>query len=89
MTKKYGPVLFSKGWKLIPLVGVKVDGIITGRKSKIVVTQVFKNVEDIPIEAIYKFPLPHDYTSLNFDIFSYKNGQGFYIGNRKWNFAVQ
>ncbi len=42
----------------IPLTGVKVSGDILGRSARIKVAQTFKNVEDKPIEAVYRFPLP-------------------------------
>jgi Ca-activated chloride channel family protein len=53
----------------IPLTGVDVTGTITGRAAKIKIRQHFKNIDNKPIEAIYKFPLPEDATVCGFKIF--------------------
>ena len=42
----------------VPLTAVKVEGNIAGRGAKVKIIQSFKNKEDQPIEAVYKFPLP-------------------------------
>lgn len=42
----------------IPLIGVKVEGDIAGRGAKVRVVQSFRNEEDKPVEAVFKFPLP-------------------------------
>lgn len=42
----------------IPLLGVQVSAEITGMASQVVIRQRFQNQEDIPVEAVYVFPLP-------------------------------
>lgn len=42
----------------VPLTSVKVEGNIAGRGAKVKIFQTFKNGEDKPVEAVYKFPLP-------------------------------
>ncbi len=42
----------------VPLTAVRVEGNIAGRGAKVKIIQNFKNGEDKPIEAVYKFPLP-------------------------------
>jgi len=44
----------------IPLRGVHVEGVITGRAAKVKVRQHFTNSDTNPMEAIYKFPLPEN-----------------------------
>jgi len=50
--------LYTKESALVPLTGVKVEGEIVGRGTRVRVTQRFINREDKPVEAVYKFPLP-------------------------------
>jgi len=50
--------LLTKDGVAIPLTGVEVSGDITGRATKIKVSQHFRNTEPRPLETIYKFPLP-------------------------------
>ena len=40
------------------LTAVRVEGNIAGRGARVKIIQSFKNGEDKPIEAVYKFPLP-------------------------------
>ena len=42
----------------VPLEGVKVHGEILGHASRITTTQRFRHAEQVPIEAVYVFPLP-------------------------------
>src|SRR3972149_10663677 len=42
----------------VPLTAVRVEGNISGRGAKVKIIQRFKNGEEKPIEAVYKFPLP-------------------------------
>lgn len=42
----------------IPLKGVEVRGGIIGRSARVRISQYFKNEEEKPLEAVYKFPLP-------------------------------
>lgn len=42
----------------VPLVGVNVTGDIVGRGARVKVAQRFRNTEDSPVEAVYRFPLP-------------------------------
>src|SRR3990170_6403234 len=42
----------------VPLTAVRVEGNIAGRGEKVKIVQSFKNGENQPIEAVYKFPLP-------------------------------
>ncbi|MCX7634784.1 MAG: VIT and VWA domain-containing protein, partial [Syntrophales bacterium] len=50
--------LFHNNGGLIPLEGVEAHGDIAGRAAKVQLRQRFHNREGIPIEAVYKFPLP-------------------------------
>jgi len=50
--------LLQKNGKHIPLEGVEVQGDIVGRGATVQMRQRFRNVEDKPIEVVYKFPLP-------------------------------
>jgi len=50
--------LTTRDGERIPLVGVTVRGEIVGRGARVTVTQVFRNEEGKPVEAVYKFPLP-------------------------------
>jgi len=50
--------LLQKNGRHIPLEGVEVQGDIVGRGAKVQMRQLFRNVEDKPIEVVYKFPLP-------------------------------
>lgn len=43
---------------IIPLTGVNVSAVLIGRGAKVKVVQEFKNNEEKPLEAVYKFPLP-------------------------------
>ncbi|GAA3463157.1 VIT domain-containing protein [Saccharothrix longispora] len=42
----------------LPLEAVEVEAAITGLASRTVLTQVFHNPHDVPLEATYVFPLP-------------------------------
>jgi Ca-activated chloride channel family protein len=53
----YAGLLSSNGAP-VPLEGVKVYGDIIGRGAKVKICQHFRNIEQNPIEAVYKFPLP-------------------------------
>jgi Ca-activated chloride channel family protein len=53
-----GAGLFQIDGGAIPLEGVEVQGDIIGRGAKVTLRQRFRNVEDNPIEVVYKFPLP-------------------------------
>ncbi|MBM3173647.1 MAG: VWA domain-containing protein [Chloroflexi bacterium] len=50
--------LLTKESVAIPLIGVEVNGVITGRSAKVKVKQHFVNRDTSPVEAVYKFPLP-------------------------------
>jgi Ca-activated chloride channel homolog len=50
--------LFSDKSKPVPLMGVAVSGDVQGRGARVKVSQRYRNTENTPIEAIYKFPLP-------------------------------
>ena len=52
----------------IPLEGVSVRGHITGRSVKVTVSQTYRNTESVPVEAIYKFPLPDESAVCGFRI---------------------
>jgi len=52
----------------IPLEGVSVHGHITGRSVKVTVAQTYRNTESVPVEAIYKFPLPDESAVCGFRI---------------------
>jgi Ca-activated chloride channel family protein len=56
MKESFG--LFSEKSEPIPLVGVAVTGDIQGRGAKIKLCQRFRNDEKLPVEAVYRFPLP-------------------------------
>ena len=49
ISQKAGPV---------PLTGLKVEADILGRGARVQVCQKFRNREENPVEAVYKFPLP-------------------------------
>jgi Ca-activated chloride channel family protein len=64
---KNDPGLYPEnGENPIPLLGVHVTGDVTGRGSRIRLIQRFRNAETIPIEAVYKFPLPENATVCGF-----------------------
>jgi Ca-activated chloride channel homolog len=42
----------------LPLEGVKVHAEILGHASRVTMAQRFRNTEDVPIEAVYVFPVP-------------------------------
>jgi Ca-activated chloride channel family protein len=50
--------LFQENGAPIPLEGVEVHGDIAGRAVTVRIRQRFRNAESLPIEAVYKFPLP-------------------------------
>jgi len=50
--------LLTKESVAIPLRGVEVKGVITGRAAKVKVRQHFTNLDASAVEAVYKFPLP-------------------------------
>jgi Ca-activated chloride channel family protein len=50
--------LFQENGDAIPLEGVDVQGDIAGRGARIQMRQRFRNIEEKPIEAVYKFPMP-------------------------------
>lgn len=59
-------ILFQKDGKAVPLAGVEVQGDIIGRGAKVIISQKFRNTEEKPIEAVYKFPLPENATVCGF-----------------------
>ena len=52
--------LFTKESVAIPLRGVEVKAVITGRAAKVKVRQRFTNLDVSAVEAVYKFPLPEN-----------------------------
>jgi Ca-activated chloride channel homolog len=52
--------LLTKESVAIPLKGVEVKGVITGRAAKVKVKQHFANADTNAVEAVYKFPLPEN-----------------------------
>jgi Ca-activated chloride channel family protein len=48
----------EKGRQPIPLEGVRVRGRISGVLSRVTVEQRYRNAEEIPVEAVYIFPMP-------------------------------
>lgn len=64
--KNFG--LVSTGENPVPLTGIHVDGKITGRAAKVKVSQRYFNIEDSPIEAVYKFPLPEQASICGFRV---------------------
>ncbi|TAN41959.1 MAG: VWA domain-containing protein [Nitrospirae bacterium] len=52
----------------IPLMGVEVIGDITGTAARVKIIHRFKNNEDCPLEAIYKYPLPEGAAVCGFTI---------------------
>ncbi len=61
--------LFQENGELIPLEGVEVHGDIAGRAAKVQIRQRFRNAEERPIEAVYKFPLPENAALCGFRVF--------------------
>ncbi|MFH1025684.1 MAG: VIT domain-containing protein, partial [Nitrospirota bacterium] len=51
---------------LVPLEAVEVYGDIIGRGTKVKICQHFRNTEQNPIEAVYRFPLPESATICGF-----------------------
>ncbi|MCA9718997.1 MAG: AgmX/PglI C-terminal domain-containing protein, partial [Myxococcales bacterium] len=47
-------------WMGLPLQGTSFDTRVLGTLAETTVTQTFKNTYDVPIEAVYAFPLPED-----------------------------
>ena len=66
MTEDCG--LISKAGRPVPLEGVSVTGDILGAGAWVTLRQRFKNNEDQPIEAIYKFPLPEGAAVCGFQV---------------------
>jgi len=58
--------LRSVDGKPIPLRGVDVSGDVVGGTARIKVRQRYENVEKVPVEAIYVFPLPSEGTLVGF-----------------------
>lgn len=58
--------LRSVDGKPIPLRGVDVSGDVVGGTARIKVRQRYQNVEHVPVEAIYVFPLPSEATLVGF-----------------------
>ncbi|MBI4332846.1 MAG: VWA domain-containing protein [Chloroflexi bacterium] len=52
--------LMTRQETIVPLTGVEVQGTVTGRAARVKVSQRFRNAEDTPVEAVYKFPLPEN-----------------------------
>jgi Ca-activated chloride channel family protein len=50
--------MFSARLGPVPLTGVKVEADILGRGARVRLSQMFRNTEKQPVEAVYKFPLP-------------------------------
>lgn len=51
-------IFVASSQKPLPLMGVKVLAEIRGFSSQVTLQQRFRNAEDVPIEAVYVFPLP-------------------------------
>ncbi len=47
-------------WMGLPLQETRYDTRVLGTLAETTVTQVFKNSYDVPIEAVYAFPMPED-----------------------------
>jgi len=56
MNDLYGCVTVKE--KIVPLMGVRLEGRIVGRAAGFTLYQRFRNVETEPVEAVYRFPLP-------------------------------
>jgi Ca-activated chloride channel family protein len=68
LTKNDAGLYPRKGNGPIPLVGVHATGDVTGIGTRIRLSQRFRNAEAIPIEAVYKFPLPESATVCGFRV---------------------
>lgn len=53
-------VMESIGGGQIALESVEVEATLQGLFSEVTMTQVYRNLEEINIEAVYTFPLPLD-----------------------------
>ena len=60
--------LFSKKRKPVPLEGVEVSADVIGRGTRVRVAQRYRNVENNPLEAVYKFPLPEGAALCGFEV---------------------
>lgn len=58
----------KKNYAPIPLIAVDVKVKIIDYSSKVIITQVYKNVEQNPIEAVYSFPLPESAAIYGFEV---------------------
>lgn len=61
-------VLAPMGQARVALESVDVQASLRGLLSEVAVTQVYRNVEDINIEAVYTFPLPLDAVLLDLSL---------------------
>jgi Ca-activated chloride channel family protein len=57
MTEGMFGLLIGQG-TAVPLAGVEVQGVITGRAARVKIKQRYVNEKKVPVEAVYKFPLP-------------------------------
>jgi Mg-chelatase subunit ChlD len=60
--------LSSREGAVVPLVGVSVEAQIRDYACRVVLTQRFRNAEDVPIEAVYKFPLDEGAAVCGFEV---------------------
>lgn len=60
--------LLTRDSSPVPLVGVNVTGDIVGRGARVKVAQRFRNTENAPVEAVYRFPLPEGAAVCGFTI---------------------
>ncbi len=49
--------LFTAGNRAVPLEGVRIDARLTGLATEVTVRQRYRNAEQVPVEAVYVFPL--------------------------------
>lgn len=60
--------LLSEADQKVPLIGVSAKATIAGSGARVLLRQRFRNDETVPVEAVYKFPLPADSAVCGFRI---------------------
>ena len=68
MTTAAAAVLEPVGEARVALESVDVQATLRGMFSEVVVTQVYRNLENVNIEAVYTFPLPLDAVLLDLEL---------------------
>jgi Ca-activated chloride channel homolog len=62
------PVLETKNQEVVALEGVNIEAKLHDLICQVEVSQKYRNIEKVNIEAVYTFPLPLDAVLLNFEV---------------------